>query len=755
VHISANGQIVVNPGATQGRYRVTYHQGAASDSVAFTVTAGPPASRYSTVVLATPVVAGRPAVIRGVIRDANGNVVDGAHVVIHFDGQSVPAVTSAGGVFDVVVTPTVATDGQRVSVSLGSNSGPLLNAATLEPVHAALPASSRSTSSPVGTIVAGRPVTVVFTFRDAYGNPVANQPVAFTATGLASTRFGVVRGTQSSALVPLSQLGSVDTNAAGEVTLVIDDTAAGTGGRVTATVEGVAVSSGWDIVVPGPVSPALSTVTITASTIKAGQPVTVQGVLRDAYGNPIPDAGVVVTADGVSATAITNARGAFGAQLLPTQAVSAAPVQIRVGSGSAWEAPGLVLAVVGSAPSPVHSTVHLAQTTVVAGEPFVVTGTVADAYGNPLTGVPVTLTFDGQEATASTQNGSYTVSVTPTALTAGNPVSVSAGSGGGTLLAPGLVGRVQSGPISPLRSSLSMPSVTAAGAPIIVSGIVRNPYGVPLANVPVTATVDDVSADATTGPDGAFTLTVTPTVAGSALPFAVTAAGTALTPASSVLTVLPGTVSASQSKVKIPGSAVAGGPLTVTGVVRNTNGAPVANTLVAVTVEGNMADMMTSANGSFQLTDEVAAVSNSAAVVVTAGSGSTATVIGQSDIVVGLGPADPQNSSVKIQTVSENVVASSNEQQLEWSIEVSVSGTAYNSWDVPMSGATVVISCNGQSQSVSVTANGTFSTDWTFTVPTAGTYPLTVNVSSGGQNISIGSQSIQVGGGPGPSGGLF
>ncbi len=130
------------------------------------------------------------------------------------------------------------------------------------------------------------------------------------------------------------------------------------------------------------VAAAKSSVQLSASSITAGGNLTVTGIVEDANGAPIASSPVAVSFDGKSMQATTAANGAFTATLVPTQAVSSAPVTVTAGGVTISSATSDVTVTAG-APTAI-TTSSSSPTSVTAGSKHAVTYTVLDQYGNPV-----------------------------------------------------------------------------------------------------------------------------------------------------------------------------------------------------------------------------------------------------------------------------------------------------------------------------------------------------------------------------------
>jgi probable HAF family extracellular repeat protein len=171
-----------------------------------------------------------------------------------------------------------------------------------------VPDASRSTVSAAPTsITAGAgSSTISVTVKDAGGNPIRGVRVVLSATGSGNT---------------LTQPASL-TDASGVATGTLSSTVAGTK-TVSATADGTSIVQTAVVTVnPGPVSPSQSTVTAAPVWITSGSETsTITVTVKDAHGNPITGATVVLEATG-SEKGLTQPAGPTDANGVATGTVS-------------------------------------------------------------------------------------------------------------------------------------------------------------------------------------------------------------------------------------------------------------------------------------------------------------------------------------------------------------------------------------------------------------------------------------------------
>ena len=149
------------------------------------------------------------------------------------------------------------------------------------------------------------------------------------------------------------------------------------------------------------VSGANETTTITLLPIAANNTFTVNGVVNSSEGGPIPNAEVVITGPGFTATVQTNASGHY---VIPNVPVGTHTVTVTAANFQAINNTGTVTVTSANATvDPITLT-----PTVGALGPFDVTVQVRNASGNPIPNANVTLTGIGSSITDSAGNFTFT-----------------------------------------------------------------------------------------------------------------------------------------------------------------------------------------------------------------------------------------------------------------------------------------------------------------------------------------------------------
>ena len=372
--------------------------------------------------------------------------------------------------------------------------------------------------------------------RDASGNPVSGVTITLAATG-----------TGNALTQPVGP-----TDASGVATGTLSSTAAGTK-TVSATAGGTPVTQTADVTVQaGAVSAAQSTVSAAPTTITASSGAsqsTITVTARDAFGNPISGAAVVLAATGTGNTLTqpagpTDASGVATGTLSSTATGSKTVSSTVNGTAVTQTAPVTVQA---GAVNAAQSTVSAAPTTIAASSgasQSTITVTARDQFGNPVGGAAVVLGATGSGNTLAQPAGPTNASGVATGTLSSTVVgtkTVSATAGGTPVTQTADV-TVQAGAVSAAQSPVS-----AAPTTIVASGgtsqstvtvTARDAFGNPIsgATVVLAATGAGNTLTQPAGPtdaSGVTTGTLSSTAAGNKTVSA-TIGGTAVTQTATV-----------------------------------------------------------------------------------------------------------------------------------------------------------------------------------------------------------------------------
>lgn len=334
--------------------------------------------------------------------DITGTITEG--------GSPVPGVTVTGTVYDpnannqeALQTTSDANGAFTATATVGSTwslgtytvnvSGAGATAESTFQVLAGYPASVNLSLGQT-KLGPGATTTITGQVSDAHGNPVATATVELSTTGAAQ-------------LSPPSVTTATDGSFNGRLTA---PTAVGTG-TVTATVGGVSSNHVAYTVVAGQV--AKVTLTLGQTTLGPDQNTTLGGKVSDAYGNPVANTTVELTATNgamlSSPSVVTAADGSFSASLTAPTTVVSGRVYATI-SGVSGVSNSSSYTVLAAQPAIVNVNAPAQGT---AGKTLTVSGSVTDKYGNAVTdGTTVVVEFGSAlPLIARTANGGFTVTV--------------------------------------------------------------------------------------------------------------------------------------------------------------------------------------------------------------------------------------------------------------------------------------------------------------------------------------------------------
>jgi alpha-tubulin suppressor-like RCC1 family protein len=434
-----------------------------------TFVAGPPATLRFTLQPAS-LAAGAPLEAALQVTDALAHPVAGATVQLALlggppdatlDGTTAGASDASGLV--VLHGPTVTRAATGYSL-LATAGGAQATSATFD-VSAAAPSLTRSTVTavPAAITAGGTPATVTVTLVDDYENRVAGAQVTLASS------------------MPDDLLGATEaTSAEGLTSCTVEATESGQR-TIAASVGGLPLLQTAALVVrPGAPDPASSTITGPAGVVVADGSTAglVTVVLRDRFGNPVPDVAVeyATTAGALGAVAVTTGlAGESGVTLTSTVAGEAVVTATFQG--------GALQATVGFIAGPATSLQVVGlPASVEAGTPLAVTISARDARGNLAAGYRGTIHLAATDPAAALP--------ADLVLGAGDagarsvPLTL-ATAGGQTLTvrdvdAPGLVAAATTLVTPAAAAALALtglPDEVTAGAPFTVTVTALDPYG--------------------------------------------------------------------------------------------------------------------------------------------------------------------------------------------------------------------------------------------------------------------------------------
>lgn len=498
------GQFTTSLSSTRAEAKtVTATAGAATTQASVAFTPAAPSSTASSLD-----VTGSPARADGVaavslaltLRDAFSNVIAAAPVALSVSGTgntlgAASGVTDASGRFATTLSST-----RAEAKTVTATSGP----ASVQATATFVAGPSSSTHSTL--VASGSPavadgshaVSLAFTARDAFDNAVAGLAVSLSVTGSGHT------------LTPSSGVS----DAQGGFTATLTSTRA-EGKIVTATFDLRTVQTPV-VFVAGPAVQSQSTLSL-ATPLTAGVSAPLTVVARDAFGNPVANVAVTLSATGTgngfgTTSGSTDTTGTFATTFSSTVA------QAKVVTAQLGFSLTSSVSVEPAAPSAATSSLVAAPSTVVAdGSSSALTATVRDAFSNVIAGATVGFTASGsatfvQPAAPTDGLGRATGSVS--SLVPGTQ-TVTARVGAVSVATTSVV---FSAPVSAGLSSVSVsPGVVAAdgATPATVTVIVRDSLGAVMPGAAVTlaysGTASILPASTTTNGAGVASFSVTAT----------------------------------------------------------------------------------------------------------------------------------------------------------------------------------------------------------------------------------------------------
>jgi len=486
---TTNGSVtdtVTNGMTALGTYSITAKSGNVSQTVDITVNPGPPQT-VTLNISPTTVSAGSAVHLTGAVDGPDGTpVATGTSVVVSSpsDTQDSFPITTTNSAGDYSTSATLTQTGTQTLIASVSSDGTSVSSVpesvTVTPGSAEQVVNFTATPNPVEQ---GATDTFTGTVEDQYGN-VVGSGVSVTISGSDLTK--AVTGT---------------TNNQGAFSIGGTFQGAGTQ-TVDATSSGVALANGSTSVTVLATGADQLTASPTSATITAGGSTTVVWTLTDDTGTPV--SGVPISfrlSNGDSSalnptSATTNANGQVSVTVGPL--TQAGTMTLEASDTNTTNVTGAMgITVQAGAPESVLNPVispSVAQSTSDGGtvDPTI-TGTVVDAYGNPIPDASVSVTGgwdSGSFTGTTTSEGTFAIGLDP--VTIGGPyhptiaVSDHSGSNSTTYSSASLtvVQHVYQLTLSPANGSSSTP----AGTPYGITATLTE-AGAPVSGASITFTV--------------------------------------------------------------------------------------------------------------------------------------------------------------------------------------------------------------------------------------------------------------------------
>jgi uncharacterized protein YjdB len=337
---------------------------------------------------------GTTTTLQATVKDQNGNAMTGQTVTWSTSNPGSATVNSSG-----VVSGVAAGSATITATSSGKSGTSAITVTAVAPV-----VTTVTVAPPSASIVVGTTTTLQATVKDQSGNAMTGQPVTWS--------------TNNAAAATVNSSGVVSGIAAGSATITA--TSSGKFGTSAITVTAVA--------------PVVTTVTVAppSASIVAGTTTTLQATVKDQNGNVMTGQTVAWSTNNAVAATV-NSSGVVSGIAAGLATVTA------TSSGKSGTSAITVTAV-----TPVVTTVTVAppSASIVAGTTTTLQATVKDQNGNVMTGQ--TVTWSTNNATAATVSsagvvsgvaaGSATITATSSGKSGTSAITVTAASGGGTLL---------------------------------------------------------------------------------------------------------------------------------------------------------------------------------------------------------------------------------------------------------------------------------------------------------------------------------
>lgn len=510
-----------------------------------------------------------PLPLQVLVTDVGDNPVAGVDVTwtVLSGGGSVtsPSVTNASGIASATWTLGQTITGSGIQTMRASAAGSPVNfVATAIPGPVDAGNSSVVLSPSTITASSGSSAsTVTVTAHDQFDNAIPGASVVLSASGSGNVI------TQPSA-----------TGAGGSTTGTISSTAAQSK-TVTASINGTQVTQSPTLTVTPASASHLSIQSQPGGGVTAGQPLVPAPAfsILDPFGNRVTSAtnGVTVTigtnpAGGtLGGTVVVNASGGIALfDNLTLDKVGNGYTLVATASGLTPSPPTSSISVGSAGVSASVSTVTASPGTIVAStgsSASTVTVTALDAFGNPVSSAPVSLSATGVSnfgSGSSNGSGVYSASLFTTST---GLKTISAIAGGVSLTAAPTV-TVNPAPANPATSTATItPASVTAGNPVSIVVQARDQFD-NIVNIGGETVAVQVSGSNSVTPsvgdvgDGTYTSTYTPTSSGNDN-IAITMNGTPISGSPFTQPVTTGPASGTQSSAIVPPSGSAGTPIPI------------------------------------------------------------------------------------------------------------------------------------------------------------------------------------------------
>ena len=477
------------------------------------------------------------------VADAYGNAVPGSPVSFQAPASGASAdlaatsvTTGPDGTASVAGVAGTVAGGFQVTAHATGAVAPAIFSLVDDPGAPASVTASPAAASQTAQVGTSFAATLAVTVRDAYGNAVPNVAVSY-AVPSSGPGASLTSGAASTGPDGVASVSATANTVSGAY-------------PVTASVEGVSTPAAFSLAnQPGaPGSIAVTAGGAQSAVVDAAYASPLEVVVRDAYGNVVPEVTVTFSAPSSGATALLSApavsTGADGkASITATAGTVSGPFLVTAGADGVGAPAQLALTNLPGAPASLVASPSSSGQSARVGDPFAapLALTVLDVHGNPVPGAavafacpadPVTCSLDQQDAvsdaagraaanaTAGERPGSLTVAASVGSLP---PVTYQLANLVGL---PGTIAAVSS-------VAQSAPVYAAYAAPLAV--VVKDRFGNVVPDAAVSFVVGSTgaqsvvlsAASATTDASGAAQVTATANSAKGAVSVSASAQGVA------------------------------------------------------------------------------------------------------------------------------------------------------------------------------------------------------------------------------------
>ncbi|WP_169805490.1 beta strand repeat-containing protein, partial [Methanobrevibacter filiformis] len=604
--------------------------------------------------------------VNGTLKDEYGDNVSGVTVIVTVDGFNYTSTTDSNGNWNITYIVNSSSEISVVATFIGDVN---YTAAVNNTEFAGVLINTTLVINPVPDSKVNSSVSVNGTLKDEYGDNVSGVTVIVTVDG-----FNYTSTTDSNGNWNITYL----VNSSSEINLIatfigdVNYTAA-----ANSTDFGGVLINTTLVINPVPDS-------------KVNSSVSVNGTLKDEYGNNVSGVTVIVTVDGFNYTSTTDSNGNWNITYIVNSSSEINVIATFIGdvnytaAANNTEFAGVLInttLVINPVPdSKVNSSVS-------------VNGTLKDEYGDNVSGVTVIVTVDGFNYTSTTDsNGNWNITYIVNSSSEINVIATFIGDVnytaavnntefGGVLINTTLV--INSVPDSKVNSSVS------------VNGTLRDEYGDNVSGVTVIVTVDGFNYTSTTDSNGNWNITYLVN-SSSEISVVATFAGDVNYAAAVNNTEFGGVLINTTLVINpVPNSKV-NSSVNVNGTLKDEYGDNVSGATVIVTVDGFNYTSTTDSNGDWNITYLVNSSSEISVVATFIGDVNYAAAVNSTEFGGVL-----INTTLVINSVPDSKVNSS----------VSVNGTLRDEYGDNVSGVTVIVTVDGFNYTSTTDSNG----DWNIT----------------------------------------